>query len=109
MKIRIIAPITALVFIFVANCSSGSSSKVSDFVEACLSSSNLDRPICECTAKKAKHALSSKGFEFLIAVLNKNDPKTAELRPEMEIAEIAEAGMFMTRGPAECAGEMGSR
>ena len=27
------------------------------FVEACLSSSNIDRPICECTAQKAKREL----------------------------------------------------
>ncbi|MDG4552993.1 MAG: hypothetical protein P9E24_01895 [Candidatus Competibacter sp.] len=76
---------------------------VDAFVEACLSSSNIDRPICECTAQKAKRELSPKGFDFVIATLRRDDRVTAKLRTEMTIQEMTQAGTFMTRGPAQCA------
>ncbi len=75
---------------------------VGAFVEACLSSSNIDRPICECTAQKAKRELSPKGFDFVVATLRQDDRRTATLRTEMTIQEMTQAGTFMTRGPAQC-------
>lgn len=76
---------------------------VGAFVEACLSSSNIDQPICECTAQKAKQELSPKGFDFVVAMLRQDDQVTAKLRAEMTIQEMTQAGTFMMRGPAQCA------
>jgi len=75
------------------------------FVAACLSSSNMNQSLCECTAQKAKQELSPKGFDFLVATLRRDDQATAKLRTEMTVQEMTQAGMFMTRGPAQCAQE----
>lgn len=76
------------------------------FVTVCLSSSNLSRPICECTARKAKDQLSANGFAFLTASLGKEEAKAAELRRKLSVKEAMAAGTFMTRGPADCAKEL---
>lgn len=80
-----------------------SSANQNDFIEACLSSSHLDRKICECTAASAEHELSSKGFDFLVASLRKEESTTTKLRSEMSMEEMISAGTFMTRGPSQCA------
>lgn len=72
------------------------------FIEACLSSSNIERAICECTAQKAKQELSPQGFAFVIATLRQEDQVAAKLRAEMTIQEMTQAGTFMTRGPVQC-------
>lgn len=77
------------------------------FVTACLASSNLPRPICECTAEKAKGELSTNGFAFLTASLGNDEAKAAELRGKLDLQEAMAAGTFMTRGPADCARELG--
>lgn len=77
------------------------------FTKACLSSSNMGQPICECCAQKAEQRLSPLGFEFLVAMLAKDDAKTDALRAKMSVAETLKAGMFMTNTPAECAKERG--
>ncbi|MCP5196575.1 MAG: hypothetical protein H6974_07290 [Gammaproteobacteria bacterium] len=75
------------------------------FVEACLSATNIERPMCECTARKAKQELSPKGFDFVVAVLRQDEAVTAKLRAEMTVQETMKAGTFMTRGPMQCAQE----
>lgn len=77
------------------------------FTKACLSSSDMGRPICECCAEKAEERLSPMGFEFLVAMLAKDDAKTAALRATMPVTETMKAGMFMASTPAECAKERG--
>ena len=75
------------------------------FVEACLSSTNIERSTCECTAQKAKQELSPKGFEFVVATLRRDDPVTAKLRAEMTVQELTQAGTFMAHGPKQCTQE----
>ena len=90
-----------------AACGEGhDANDVSEFVEACLSSSNLDRPICECAAKKASEELSSDAFAFLLATLGENEAAAAELRTKLDLSEAAAAGMFMATAPAQCAEEL---
>ena len=76
-----------------------------DFVQACLSSSNLAQPICECCAKKAQAELSTDGFQFLVASLQDNEQKTTQLRSKLPFTEALKAGMFMVNAPARCAAE----
>jgi hypothetical protein len=73
------------------------------FVEACLSSTNLERSTCECTAHQAKQTLSPQEFDFVVAMLRQEDSVTATLRTEMTVQEMTNAGTFMTRGPKQCA------
>ena len=77
------------------------------FMKACLASSNLSRPVCECTAKKAAKELSPTGFDFLVATLKKDKEKSLALRRKLEQTELLTAGMFMSRGPDLCAKELG--
>lgn len=82
---------------------------VEEFTEACLSSSNLERPVCVCCGQKAESRLSPLAFEFLVATLRKDKAKVDELRPKLSMQESMEAGMFMVGTPAECAGELGGQ
>lgn len=80
---------------------------LASFTDACLASSNLPRPICECAAGKAKAELTPNGFAFLTAALRQDEARTAELRDKLAVQEAMAAGTFMARGPAECAQELG--
>ncbi len=95
-------------FIFVLTACGGQSQNADlrAFVDACLSSSNLPRPICECVGAKAKEELSSNGFAFLVASLAGDDETAARLRNELEIPDAMAAGMFMTSAPGQCAEEL---
>ena len=72
------------------------------FVQACLSSYNWEKPLCECVAEKADERLTPNGFAFLVATMKKDDAKTAELRDQLDMNEKLEAGMFMVNTPQEC-------
>lgn len=92
---------TFLMAVFSAGCNGDAD--VERFVQACLTASNLDEEICECTANLAKEELSPTGFEFVIAGLQNDDDRTEELRGQMAIEEIMSAGLFFVNGPARCA------
>ena len=77
-----------------------------EFVQACMDAGDMDRAICECTAKKAKDELSPLAFDFVVAALKKDDASTRKLRGQMKPMELMPAGMFMANGPARCAAEM---
>jgi len=79
---------------------------VEQFTEGCLTSSNLERPICECCGRKAKARLSPLAFEFLVATLQENKAKVEELRPKLSMDDAMQAGMFMVNTPSECAEEL---
>lgn len=76
-----------------------------EFTLACMAHSNLERPICECTGKKADAALSDDGLAFLTAMLQKDTERADDLRQRMPAPEIVTAGTFMASGPAQCAAE----
>jgi len=82
---------------------------LTNFVDACLSFSNLGRPICECAGNDAQTQLSPKGFEFLVASLNQDEEKTTRLRSELPVPEMMAAGMFMANGPTKCARNLGGK
>ncbi len=105
---RILAATTlALLACSKSNAGTASDPGIDRFVQACLASSNLPQPICECTAKKAKDQLSPNGFAFLTASLAKEDAKVDELRGKLSVQEAMAAGTFMARGPVDCARELG--
>ncbi len=70
MKIIHILTITVLFLAIDGYFINSHANDIEAFVEACLSSSNLERPICECSANKADAQLSSKSFAFLVASMN---------------------------------------
>ncbi len=84
---------------------SGSDAGLARFTDACLASSNLPRPICECAAGKAQAELSADGLAFLTATLEQDEARAAELRGKLDFQQTMAAGTFMARGPAECARE----
>jgi len=106
MKVNISA---FLAFALAAGSCSTKAASVPDFVSACLSSSNLDETICQCSGDKAQQELSPKGFEFLVASLEKDEAKTSQLRTELSFPELTDAGLFMVNAPADCARELGGQ
>ena len=75
-----------------------------EFVDACTSSSNLDRTVCRCMAEKAQADLSDDEREFLLAVLRKDEARAGELQSRLGVAGAMRAGTFMT-DVASCAVE----
>jgi len=82
-----------------AGCSSGAPSD-DEFVEACLGAVNWDRATCECMARKADEELSTEARAFVVASLQDDDARTAELRADLSVTEAMQAGMFMTGATA---------
>ena len=100
--------ISAAIALVVAACpGTGGDADVQAFIEACLASTNLPPPICECSAPKASEELSPDAFAFLVATLQGDDQRTEQLRGQLDIGEAMEAGTFMVRVPADCAAELG--
>jgi hypothetical protein len=70
---------------------------------ACHATSNMGETICACVAKKAGEDLSPDALEFLVASLEKNEARVAELRGGLSMTDATQAGMFMVTAPAHCA------
>ena len=96
--------ISMLLFLL-TGCSDAATSSDNEFIQACLSTSNMSEELCECIAAKVRAELSDDGFAFLVATLNENQKAADELRAKMPLDEMAHAGMFMVSAPAACAGE----
>ncbi len=89
----------------VQSCGAGGGSDAADrLLEACMASTNIDRSMCECVANRAEEDLSGDALEFVIASLNEDEDRAEELRGELDMTELAQAGLFMTQAPAQCAG-----
>ena len=58
---------------------------------------------CACIKSKAS-ALKDSQQAFIAAVVTKNKPVQKDIMQNMTVAELTEAGMFMTTAPAQCAG-----
>lgn len=94
------AALAAALTLGLAACSSAAPSD-DEFVEACLGAVNWDEAICECMARKADEELSAEARAFVVASLQDDDARTAELRADLSVTEAMQAGMFMT-GAAAC-------
>ncbi len=88
----------------VQSCGAGGSDAADRLAEACMASTNMGRSMCECVANRAEEDLSDNAFEFVIASLNEDEDRAEQLRGELDMTELAQAGMFMTQAPAHCAG-----
>lgn len=75
-----------------------------DFIGACVASSNLPEAVCACSAAKARSELSPDGFSLLVATLEGDEAAAAKLRSNLPMDQIVKASTFMVRGPAACAG-----
>lgn len=93
--------ITILVPLVFAGCGSSGGFQ-QEFVDACTSSSNLDRSICQCMAEKAEADLGDDERAFVLAVLQDDEARAAELRGRLGMEGAVKAGMFMTN-VASCA------
>jgi hypothetical protein len=71
--------------------------------ELCQSTTNMTAPTCDCVAKKAAEDLSADARAFLVASMEKNDRRAAELRGKLSLEEMTRAGMLFATAPAACA------
>ncbi len=81
----------------------GETAMMQRLATACHATTNMGETICACVAKKAGADLSPDGLEFLVAMLEKNEARMAELRGRLSLPDAAQAGMFMVNAPAACA------
>ena len=79
-------------------------SDIDDFVKACNGATNLGEKVCRCTGENAQKDLSADGFDFLVASLAKDDATTSDLRGKLGMQDLMQASLYMTKGPARCAG-----
>lgn len=106
MKITYVFLISVFILVLNGYGESSEANDINAFAKACGASTNLGDAICKCLAKNADESLTPRGFAFLVAGMNKDDEKTAQLRSQLEMSEAAEAGMFMVNTPIECGGEL---
>ena len=102
MKITYVLVIPIFILALVGYGERCEANDINAFVQACLSSYNWDEPLCECVAEKADERLTPNGFAFLVATMNNDEAKVAELRSQLDMNEKLEVGMFMVNTPQEC-------
>jgi len=108
MKIHTGLSITALALSAALLAGCGQSGGVSGrdqnrFVQACLEQTNMERPLCECIANLAADELTPGGFAMLLASIEENDARSAQLRSQLTMEELTQSGMFMVSAPGRCA------
>jgi len=102
MKIPMFLVISIFILALIGYGERCEANDINAFVQACLSSYNWDEPLCECVAEKADERLTPNGFAFLVATMNNDEAKVAELRGQLDMNEKLEVGMFMVNTPQEC-------
>ncbi len=102
MKIQYSLAAVCMLFSINVSAAEGVAYSKTDFVGACMASTNMGRSNCDCLADEAHKKLSPNGFSFLVAML-KGEKETVEmLRGKLAFTEMMDAGMFMTNHPARC-------
>ena len=71
--------------------------------EICKTTTNMSAQVCDCVGKKADADLSPDALAFLVASMDKQEAKAAELRSKLTLQEVTKAGMFFVSAPASCA------
>lgn len=99
------ASIVAFCMVTLGAAASAAQNSEADFVQACVSQSNLSQEVCTCSAKKARAELSEGGFAHLVATLEGDAKKAESIRSTLPFDQVMKSGMFMTHGPAQCAKE----
>ena len=102
MKIPVFLVISIFIVVLIGYGERCEANDINAFVQACLSSYNWEEPLCECVAEKADERLTPNGFAFLVATMNNDEAKVAELASQLDMNEKLEAGMFFVNAPQEC-------
>ena len=76
-----------------------------EFSAACLESTNLEKPICDCCAAKAQEELAPPAFDFVVASMEQDREATTRIRQQLSVQEAVKASMFMVSAPQRCARE----
>ena len=89
--------------LFAALATLASCTGTSDFVAACIASTNMEKPMCECAGEKAKAELTPDGYALLLAILKKDEAAISGLREKVGMQESIKASVFMLQAPVRCA------
>lgn len=65
---------------------------------------SMSSSACACIADKAGAELSDVQQAFVAAQVTRNKPEAGRLQQQMTVAEMMQAGTFMTNAPGACAG-----
>lgn len=82
--------------------------KANRVAELCGTTTNMGAAVCRCIGEKAETELKGETHELLIAMLEKQDQRSAELRAKLPVQEVMKAGMFMVNTPKTCSGVDGT-
>ncbi|MEL6615421.1 MAG: hypothetical protein AAFQ43_06760 [Bacteroidota bacterium] len=64
------------------------------FVDACLASTNWERPMCTCAEERARDQLSDATYAFIAAAsMGDDDAETARLRDGLSFADATQGGL----------------
>lgn len=110
MRYRVRFAIACMLAI-VAGCKAGGGGgggTASRVAELCSSTTNLTAELCRCIGEKAESDLSPQAGDLLIAILDKQEQRAAELRGKLPVDEVMKAGMFMVNAPAACGAAAGT-
>ena len=78
------------------------SGQESEFADALRDNTNMPPGIADCIAELAEEELSEDARSFLVASMQEDDARVAEMRGTLPMSEMASAGMFMVSASTRC-------
>ncbi|MGE0562962.1 MAG: hypothetical protein AB7O50_00465 [Pseudolabrys sp.] len=68
----------------------------------CGNQLRLPAKVCDCMAERAAK-MNDNQQAFVAGIVTKDTARSGGLREKMTVAELTQAGMFMSNAPAQCA------
>ena len=94
MKIPMFLVISIFIVVLIGYGERCEANDINAFVQACLSSYNWEKPHCECAAQEADKRHTSKGFAYLVAMMNKDEAKAKKLIGQLDMPEKIDVNLF---------------
>jgi len=94
MKITHILVTLIFILALVGYAEHSEANDINAFVQACLSWLNWERPHCECAAQEADKQHTSKGFAYLVAMMNKDEEEAKKLLDQLDMPEKMDVNLF---------------
>ena len=104
MKTPTVLVISIFILVLIGHGERCEANDINTFVKTCVSKLDFPKLFCQCAAEEADERLTSNGFAFQIAYMNKDEAKMKKLIDQMGIMEKGDAVMFMVNIYQDCDG-----
>jgi hypothetical protein len=94
MKIPMFLVISIFIVVLIGYGERCEANDINAFVQACLSWLNWEKPMCECAAQEADKRHTSQGFDYLVALMNKDEAKAKKLLGQLDMPEKMDVNLF---------------